>query len=76
VGMARWQQRAERGEIRPDLDLTWATINGLVLALGAVSLRAHVDRQLPEPLTTPAQLERWQASVDSLIRDGVLRPHD
>ncbi len=76
VGMARWQQRAERGEIRPDLDLTWATINGLVLALGAVSLRAHVDRHLPEPLTTPAQLERWQASVDSLIRDGVLRHHD
>jgi AcrR family transcriptional regulator len=76
VGMARWQQRAERGEIRPDLDLTWATINGLVLALGAVSLRAHVDRHLPEPLTAPAQLERWQASVDSLIRDGVLRRPD
>jgi AcrR family transcriptional regulator len=76
VGTARWQQRAERGETRPDLDLTWATINGLVLALGAVSLRAHVDRHLPEPLTAPAQLERWQASVDSLIRDGVLRHPD
>jgi AcrR family transcriptional regulator len=76
VGTARWQQRAERGETRPDLDLTWATINGLVLALGAVSLRAHVDRHLPEPLTAPAQLERWQASVDSLIRDGVLRRPD
>jgi AcrR family transcriptional regulator len=76
VGTARWQQRAERGETRPDLDLTWAAINGLVLALGAVSLRAHVDRHLPEPLTAPAQLERWQASVDSLIRDGVLRRPD
>ena len=72
VGKARWQQRAERGETRPDLDQTWAAINGLVLALGAVSLRTHVDRHLPEPFTAPAQLERWQASVDSLLRDGVL----
>lgn len=73
VGLARWQQRAERGETRPDLDLTWATINGLVLGLGAISLRTHIDRHLPEPWTTPAQLQRWQASVDSLLSDGVLR---
>jgi AcrR family transcriptional regulator len=75
VGTARWQQRADRGETRSDLDVTWAAINGLVLALGAVSLRAHIDRHLPEPLTTPAQLQRWQASVDSLLSDGVLRRH-
>jgi AcrR family transcriptional regulator len=76
VGVARWQQRAERGETRPDLDLTWAVINGLVLGLGALSLRTHIDRHLPEPFTAPAQLERWQASVDSLIRDGALRHPD
>jgi AcrR family transcriptional regulator len=73
VGMARWAQRADRGETRPDVDLTWATINALVLALGAVSLRAHVDRHLPEPFTAPAQLRRWQKATDSLLRDGLFQ---
>jgi AcrR family transcriptional regulator len=73
VGMARWALRADRGETRSDVDLTWATINGLVLALGAISLRAHVDRHLPESFTTPAQLQRWQIATDSLLRDGLFR---
>ena len=72
-GLARWHQRAERGETRPDLDLTWAAINSLVLALGTISLRFHIDRQLPEPLTTPAQLQRWLAAADSLLREGLFR---
>jgi AcrR family transcriptional regulator len=70
-GTARWHQRAERGELRPDLDLTWATINSLVLALGTVSLRLHIDRHLPAPLSTPAQLERWHAAVGSFLREGL-----
>jgi AcrR family transcriptional regulator len=73
LGMARWQQRAERGETRPDIDMTWAVINSLSLALGTFSLRTHIDRYLPETLTTPAQLERWEASVTSLLRDGLFR---
>ncbi|TPG37344.1 TetR/AcrR family transcriptional regulator [Mycolicibacterium hodleri] len=74
VGMTRWRHRAERGETRADIDLTWAVINGLVLALGAVSLRVHVDRHLPQPFTTPAQLQRWQNATDSLLRDGLFIP--
>ena len=73
VGIARWQQRSERGELREDVDLTWAAINGLVLALGAVSLRPHLDRHLAEPFITPAQLERWQKAVDALLREGLFR---
>jgi AcrR family transcriptional regulator len=76
-GLVRWQQRAEWGETRPGLDLTWAAINSLVLALGTVSLRTHVERHLPAPLTTPAQLERWLAATDSLLREGLFqRPDD
>ncbi len=71
VGVARWQQRIDRGEVRPDVDVTWAAINAIVLALGAISLRSHVDRHLPAPLTDPAQLERWQRAVDTLLRDGL-----
>lgn len=75
-GTARWHRRSERGETREGLDLTWAAINALVLALGTLILHRHIERHLPEPLTSPAQLERWQASVNSLLRDGMFRPTD
>jgi AcrR family transcriptional regulator len=76
VGMARWKLRAERGELRPDVDLTWATINAVVLAVGGISLRAHVNRHLPEPLTSPNQLRRWQAATDDLLREGLAKRAD
>jgi AcrR family transcriptional regulator len=72
-GTARWHQRNERGELRPDLDLTWAAMNAMVLALGAVVLRTHIERQLPAPLTDPVQLSRWEDSVNELLREGFFR---
>ncbi|WP_101946302.1 TetR/AcrR family transcriptional regulator [Mycobacterium sp. 3519A] len=73
-GIARWNQRSERGETRPEIDVTWGALNSLVLALGSLILRKHVERQLPEPLTTPNQLRRWERSVNMLLRDGLFRP--
>jgi AcrR family transcriptional regulator len=73
-GVARWNQRAERGETRRETDVTWGALNSLVLALGTLILRGHIERQLPEPLTAPTQLERWQQSVNMLLRDGLFRP--
>ncbi|RAV08408.1 TetR/AcrR family transcriptional regulator [Mycolicibacterium sp. GF69] len=73
LGAERWRLRAEQGLTRPDLDPTWGTLNPLVLALGAWVLRAHIERHLPEPLETPAQLQRWQRATDSLLRDGQMR---
>ena len=73
LGIARWSQRNERGETRPDLDLTWAALNALVLPLGTLILRGHIERQLPESFTTPAQLERSQDSVNTLLREGLFR---
>ncbi len=75
-GTARWIRRSERGEASADLDLTWAAINSLVLALGTFILRGHIERHLPEPLTTPAQLERWQNAVNTLLREGLFRAGD
>ena len=72
-GMARWNQRKERGEVRPEVDVTWAALNSLVLALGTMILRGHVERHLPSPLTTPAHLQRWQDSANTLLRDGLYR---
>jgi AcrR family transcriptional regulator len=73
-GIARWNQRAERDETRPEVDVTWGALNSLVLALGTMIMRGHIERQLPEPLTAPNQLERWQRSVNMLLRDGLFRP--
>jgi AcrR family transcriptional regulator len=72
-GIARWNQRKEHGETRPDVDLTWAALNSLVLALGSMILRAHIERNLPEAFSTPAQLQRWQDSVNTLLRHGLFR---
>jgi AcrR family transcriptional regulator len=72
-GLARWHRRAERGETHPDLDLTWAAINSLILALGPISLRVHIERHLSESLTGPVQLERWLTAANSLMQKGLFR---
>jgi hypothetical protein len=74
MGEARWKQRAEQQLTRADLDHTWAALNPLILVLGAITMRTHLDRHLPEPFTTTTQLTRWQEAVNIMIRDGQLRP--
>ena len=73
MGIARWQRLVENGATAADLDLFWAAVNPLMLTLGTITLRRHLDRHLPEPLETPAQLQRWERSVNMLLR-GNLRP--
>jgi len=74
IGRQRWGRRAEHDQLHPDVDdVTWAALNPMLLALGTIILRRHVERQLPEPLTKPAQLQRWETSVNSLLRQGQMR---
>jgi AcrR family transcriptional regulator len=63
----------ERGQARSDLDALWAALNPLLLRFGAIILRGHIERHLPEPLTTPTQLRRWDAAVTALLRHGQLK---
>lgn len=72
-GADRWQERSDLGLTRPDLDPLWAPLNPLILALGALILRPHLDRHLPQPFSTPAQIHRWNESVTALLREGTLR---
>jgi AcrR family transcriptional regulator len=72
-GTARWNQRKDNGEARPDIDVTWAALNSLVMALGTLILRGHLERHVPKAFTTPTQLQRWQDSVNTLLRDGLFR---
>jgi hypothetical protein len=66
--------RKENGEARGDIDVTWAALNSLVLALGTLILRGHIERQIPDAFSAPAQLERWQESVNTLLREGLFPP--
>lgn len=76
-GTARWAARKERGEARDDIDVTWASVNSLVLAVGTLIVRGHIERQMPDAFTTPEQLDRWQNSVNTLLREGLYpRPSD
>ncbi|MFI5511451.1 TetR/AcrR family transcriptional regulator [Mycobacterium sp. NPDC051804] len=73
-GMARWTARKESGEARDDIDVTWAALNSLVLALGTLIVRGHIERQIPGAFRTPEQVDRWQKSVNALLREGLF-PH-
>ncbi|BBY64470.1 TetR family transcriptional regulator [Mycolicibacterium helvum] len=73
IVLSHWRQLAESGVTREDLDLVWAALNPTILVFGAIILRRHIDRHLPEPLWTPEQLRRWEESVNTLLRYGEFR---
>lgn len=73
IGMARWRRLADEGGAADDLDLVWAALNPLVLVMGAVIMRRHIDRHLPEPFVSPAQLQRWRDAVNALLEHGQIR---
>lgn len=73
IVVGHWQQLAENGVTREDLDVVWAALNPTILVFGAIILRRHIDRHLPEPLGTPEQLHRWEESVNTLLRYGQFR---
>ncbi|EHB57720.1 regulatory protein TetR [Mycolicibacterium rhodesiae JS60] len=70
IVVGHWQHLSEIGVTRDDLDLVWAALNPTILVFGAIILRRHIDRHLPEPLSTTAQLRRWEESVNTLLRYG------
>ncbi|MFD3038563.1 TetR/AcrR family transcriptional regulator [Mycolicibacterium senegalense] len=58
------------GLTRDDIDPDWAALNPLMLRLGPILLRSHIARHIDGAFTTPAELQRWDASVTALIRHG------
>lgn len=74
VSAAQRDLLVERDQARPDLDPVWAPMNVLLLRLGPMLLRSHIERHLPESFNSPAQLRRWDNAVTTLIRQGHMRP--
>lgn len=73
IGKSQWDYLQAQGSLRPDLNPTWGALNPLVLVLGTLILRSHIDRKLPESLASPDQLQTWEAALNSLIWGGQLR---
>jgi len=73
ISTAQHEEFCDRSLTPPDLDPVWAALNPLILRVGAIILRPHIERHLPEPFSTRSQLQRWDAAVTALIRGGQFR---
>jgi AcrR family transcriptional regulator len=76
IARAQWQRLADNDLLRPDTDLTWTALHAVVMILGTILLRDAIDRHLPEPFFTPAQLDRWNAASNALFGEGTYRRGD
>lgn len=68
-----WEELAAQGLTQPELDPLWIVLSPMTLVLGSFLLRSHLSRQLPESLTTPTQLQRWEDATRAIIASGQLR---
>ncbi len=66
---------AEQRALATGIDQEWAAIHVVVFNLASVLFEAAISRHLPEPLLTPAELERWNRATAELYRRA-LSPHD
>jgi AcrR family transcriptional regulator len=73
IGKRQWDDLRKQGHLRPDLDPKWGALNPLILVLGTLILRSHIERQLAQPFTAPTQLREWGTAVGNLIDGGQLR---
>lgn len=72
IGQSHWEQfRRESDSVRTDS--AWEPLKPLILVLGTLILRRHIERKLPEPLESPAQLRTWETAVGNLIGVAALR---
>lgn len=73
ISVVQGEMFAEAGLTRADLDPVWGALNPLILRVGAMILRPHIERHLPEAFVSRTQLQRWDAAATRLIREGQLR---
>lgn len=74
ISVAQRDRLVERNQVSQDLDPVWSVLNLLLLRLGPVLLRSHIERHIPEPFNSPAQLKRWDDAVITLIRRAQIQP--
>ncbi|MCX2715852.1 TetR/AcrR family transcriptional regulator [Mycolicibacterium sp. J2] len=70
ISAAQGARFAEQGLVPNDLDPVWANLLPLVLRVGTIMLRPHIERYVDGSLYEPAQTSRWDAAVSRMIREG------
>jgi TetR/AcrR family transcriptional regulator, regulator of cefoperazone and chloramphenicol sensitivity len=65
--------RGEAGMVRADVDLEWAAIQILLLAVGPLLIQGGVERYLGRPLVSEAELRRWHEANEALVSEGIFR---
>ena len=73
IARQQWRRLQDRGLLRGDVDLEWTALHAVVHVLGTLLLKDAIDRHLPAPFSTPAQLERWNTASNALFREGTYR---
>jgi hypothetical protein len=61
----------EAGVVRADSDPDWRALQQLMLVVGPLMLRGHVERELGESLYAPESIERWMNANVDLLRNGL-----
>lgn len=64
---------AAEGLTPDDLDPLWANMLPLILRVGTIMLRQHIERHVDGSLYGPEQISRWDAAVTRLIREGQMK---
>lgn len=73
ISDAQRVQFTEHGQTREDLDPIWGSLLPLILRVGSIALREHIERYINGEFLQPEQLRRWDEAVTALIRHGQLR---
>jgi AcrR family transcriptional regulator len=73
IGDRLTEQGVATGQAHPDLDAKWASLNPLIYHFGVVLLEEAINRQLPQPLRTEEELERWRRASTDLFRRAIFR---
>lgn len=64
---------AAQGLTPDDLDPLWGNMLPLILRVGTIMLRQHIERHVDGSLYEPEQICRWDAAVTRLIREGQMK---
>jgi TetR/AcrR family transcriptional regulator, regulator of cefoperazone and chloramphenicol sensitivity len=74
ISEAQGEQFFEQGAVRDDLDRVWSTLNPIILRVGPIILRPHIERYLRSSFYSDEQLKRWDTAVTRLLRHGAFEP--
>ena len=73
VGDAVGAAFAAQGLTPEGLDPLWSNLLPLILRVGTIMLRHHIERHTDGPLYDPEQLSRWNAAVTRMICHGQMK---